>query len=147
MAGSHASARPAAGWAASAPGPARLGEVLGRLRALTRRREADAPFQLMFTASPVAIGLPDENAKMIAVNPAMCALLGRPEAELLGSSTVPFTHPDDLHSNRSAQALLEAAAANGDGVVRLDKRYVRPDGEVRWAWLTVTMTAGPRGEP
>ncbi len=146
MGASHASARPAAGWARPAVGPARLRQVLRRFTALRRRTASDAPFQLMFTASPVAIGLSDENGKMIAVNPAMCALLGRAEAELLGSSTVPFTHPDDLHSNRNARALLEAAAANGDGVVRIEKRYVRPDGEVRWAWLTVTMTAGPRGE-
>ena len=28
----------------------------------------------------------------------------------------------------------------------MEKRYVRPSGEVRWAWLTLTHVAGPQGQ-
>ncbi|WP_337061526.1 sensor domain-containing diguanylate cyclase [Kineococcus sp. G2] len=102
-------------------------------------------FTTIFVASPVPIGL-CEDGVFIAVNPALCELFARPEAELLGSSTVPFTHPDDLHTNRDIGGVLAAARARGESAVQLEKRYVRPDGEVVWAWLTVTMTSGPNGE-
>ncbi|WP_432493575.1 diguanylate cyclase [Kineococcus gypseus] len=110
------------------------------------RRRAPADFRdLVFEAAPVPIGL-CEGGVFIAVNPAMCALLGRPEEQLLGSSTVPFTHPDDLHTNRDIEGRLRAAAARGEDAVQLEKRYVRPGGEVVWVWLTVTTTTGPGGE-
>ncbi|GAB7189906.1 hypothetical protein NUM3379_06120 [Kineococcus sp. NUM-3379] len=103
------------------------------------------PFTTIFVASPVPIGLCARGV-FIAVNPAMCELLGRPESELLGSSTVPFTHPDDLHTNRNIAAMLESARARGERAVQLEKRYVRPGGEIVWAWLTVTVTTGAAGE-
>ncbi|NAZ84891.1 sensor domain-containing diguanylate cyclase [Kineococcus indalonis] len=103
------------------------------------------PFTTIFTASPVPIGL-CEDGLFIAVNPALCELFGRSEEELLGSSTVPFTHPDDLHVNRGIEGVLRAARQRGERAVQVEKRYLRPDGEVVWAWLTVTMVPGPNGE-
>ena len=102
-------------------------------------------FLMIFMASPVPIGLCEQGV-FIAVNPAMCDLLGRPESQLLGSSTVPFTHPDDLHTNHNIAAMLAAARARGERAVQLEKRYLRPRGEVVWAWLTITMTPGSVGQ-
>ena len=62
---------------------------------------------------------------------------------MLGRSAADFTHPDDLETHRNARRLIGEAT---DGVVRIEKRYLRPDGEVRWAWLTVAHTPGPHGE-
>ncbi len=105
---------------------------------------AELPFRALFAGSPVGIGLSDEHGHFLAANRALCVLFGREERELLGRSSAEFTHPEDLATNRDAEKLLRAAE---DGVVRLEKRYVRPDGEIRWAWLTVTMTDGPQGQP
>ncbi|WP_432571262.1 sensor domain-containing diguanylate cyclase [Kineococcus sp. SYSU DK005] len=102
------------------------------------------PFTTIFTASPVPIGL-CEGGVFIAVNPALCELMGRPESELLGSSTVPFTHPDDLHVNRDMEAVLRAAGERGERAVQVQKRYLRPGGEVVWVRLTVATTPGPHG--
>lgn len=126
--------------------PARWRTLDSSEREMSASTEGDARHRAVFTGSPVGIGLSDEHGHLIAANPALCALFGRSEADLLGGSTVRFTHPDDLHTNRSAQAMLQAAAEEDDGVVRLEKRYLRPDGEVRWAWLTVSMTTGPSGQ-
>ena len=100
-------------------------------------------FRGIFHASPVGIGLKDENGKFVTANPALCRLLGREEQEILGSTSVPFTHPDDRIVDQQTRQQLEAAA---DGVARAEKRYLRPSGEVRWAWLTVTQVAGPAGQ-
>ena len=101
-------------------------------------------FRGIFDASPVGIGLKDENGKFVTANAALCRLLGREEDEILGSTSLPFTHPDDRIIDQQTRQQLEVAA---DGVARVEKRYLRPSGEVRWAWLTVTHVAGPAGRP
>jgi diguanylate cyclase len=102
--------------------------------------ESERRFRSAFNASPVGIGLSDETGRFIAVNPALCVLFARPENEVLGRSAAEFTHPDDLETHRQATELIESAP---DGIVRIEKRYRRPDGEIRWAWLTVTHVEGP----
>jgi PAS domain S-box-containing protein len=122
------------------PQPAAQAEAASPMESL----ESEHIFRDVFRASPVGIGLSDEDGHFVASNDALCALFGRPESELLARSTTEFTHPDDLATNRNAETMLTSAP---DGVVRLEKRYIRPNGEVRWAWLTVTMAPGPGGEP
>lgn len=100
-------------------------------------------FSSVFAQSPVGIGLSDEKGHFVAANSALCRLLGRAESELLGRSSLGFTHPEDRPAHGRAQTLIENAE---DGVVRVEKRYVRPSGEVRWAWLTITRVEGLAGE-
>lgn len=117
-----------------------ISEQVAAQRAL---QESERSWRTLFGASPVGIGLSDEHGRFAAANAALCALLGRSEQEVLGHSSAEFTHPDDLGTHARARQLIEAAE---DGVVRLEKRYVRPDGDVRWAWLTVTHVPGPTGQ-
>ncbi|GAA5653485.1 PAS domain S-box protein [Geodermatophilus obscurus] len=128
-----------------------LAGVAGLMARRPARRRADvtgalteARFRALFEASPVGIGLSDERGVFVAVNPAMCRLFGRPAEELLGRSAAPFHHPDDRHVHAASAQLITAAE---DGVGRVQKRYVRPDGTVRTAWLTLTHITGPDGRP
>ncbi len=104
---------------------------------------SDERYRTIFRASPVGISLSDEHGHFIAVNPAMCRLLGRPESEVLGRGAAEFTHPADLALQARVGELLDASA---DGILRIEKRFVRPDGEIRWGWLTLTHTSGPVGQ-
>lgn len=104
---------------------------------------SDEVFRLIFDASPVGVGLADEFGHFVAVNPSLCRLFGRPAAELIGHSSFAFTHPDDQGAHNRAGSLVEASR---DGIARVEKRYVRPDGEIRWGWLTFRHTAGPQGQ-
>lgn len=105
--------------------------------------QSDAVFRLIFDASPVGIGLADENGHFLAVNPSLCRLFGRPAEELLGRTSIEWTHPDDRPGHHAATRLMTTAE---DGIARVEKRYLRPDGEVRWAWLTFSHTTGPQGQ-
>ena len=96
----------------------------------------------VFRASPVGMGLSDEDGLLVDANEALCQLLGRERADVIGRSVAEFTHPDDP-SARDSGSLIQATP---DGIARFEKRYVRPDGSVRWAWLTVTHAHGPEGE-
>jgi diguanylate cyclase (GGDEF)-like protein/PAS domain S-box-containing protein len=119
----------------------RLGRRDGSVLTLV---ESERRFRNAFDASPVGMGLSDERGRLVAANHALCDLLGRGEHELIGHTAADYTHAEDLASHVRADRLLASSAA---GAVRLEKRYVRPSGEIRWAWLTVTMTAGPADKP
>jgi len=102
----------------------------------------DEAFRLIFDASPVGVGLADEHGHFLAVNPSLCRLFGRPAEDVVGRSSLDWTHPDDRPDHGKAGSLVSQAA---DGIARLEKRFVRPDGEVRCAWLTFSHTQGPTG--
>ncbi len=124
---------------------ASLAEQLEEERTARRRAEASSNlFRSIFADSPVGIGLSDEDGHFVDANRALCALFGRPLSDLIGRSSRDFTHPDDLPGHAQAERLMAEA---DDGIVRVEKRYVRPDGSIRWAWLTVTMVPGPTGDP
>lgn len=114
------------------------------VRSQDSRAESERRFREVFTASPVGIGLADEKGHVVEANQAWCNLLGRDRAELLGRSSRPYTHPDDLEQHANMSLLMDSAGAGG--VVRVEKRYIRPDGSIRWAWLSLATVHGPNGE-
>lgn len=131
----------AAGRDSSGPG----GSVNPRPREIRGDAIETAPtaFRQMFFDSPVAMGLADERGSFIAVNPALCRLFGRPDHEVLGSSSIPFTHPDDLAGHSSAGSLIRSSPHEAP---QIQKRFVRPSGEVRWVWMSISHTRGPIGQ-
>lgn len=76
----------------------------------------------VFESSPVAFNIQDEDGVLVMVNAAYCTLTGRPRADLLGRSPRVFTHPEDILKN----------------ILMLEKRYVHPDGTVRWGWVSLS---------
>jgi diguanylate cyclase (GGDEF)-like protein/PAS domain S-box-containing protein len=120
---------------------------LSAYRRLTRARDRNEMglrrFRSVFDDSPVGIALADERGRFVEANAALCELLGRPVRELLGRSSAEFTHPEDPSLHADVGRLIETAP---NGVARLEKRYVRPDGSVRWGGLTITHVGGPNGE-
>ena len=96
----------------------------------------------MFLASPVAMALADDRGLLVVVNDAYCALVGRDHGWLLGRSSAEFTHPGDLAQHADMEQLMVAAAGRGEQL-RVEKRYVRPDGDIRWGWVSVAHVPGP----
>ncbi len=122
-------------------------ELDAQVTQLTHAREAldesHARYRGVFAASPVGIGLADERGLFVEVNAALATMLGRSPSELIGHSSREFTHEADLPLHAAAQQMIEAA---DDGIVRVEKRYLHPDGDIVWAWLTITSVPGPQGE-
>jgi two-component system cell cycle sensor histidine kinase/response regulator CckA len=86
--------------------------------------------------------------RYLRANAAMVELLGIPLAELLSSD--PFaighriTHPDDLAAE---QPLFMELVAGTRRSYRLEKRFVRADGSVRWGLLTFTAIHAESSDP
>jgi len=99
----------------------------------------------MFETNPVGQILSDEEGLIVVANSAYCTLVGRPLPDLVGRSSREFTHPDDLAQHAEVGRMM-AAVEVGEAAVQLEKRYVRPDGGLRWAWVAVAYVAGPTGQ-
>ncbi|WP_299573024.1 GGDEF domain-containing protein [uncultured Williamsia sp.] len=101
-------------------------------------------FRAMFDASTVPMALADEQGLLTAANAAYCAMVGRSWTEIAGRSSRDFTHPDDIAAHHAMETKL-AAAADRHEAHREEKRYIHPDGSVRWGWVSATPVTGPDG--
>jgi PAS domain S-box/diguanylate cyclase (GGDEF) domain len=99
-----------------------------------RRHEAERRWRLAFEHSPTGMALSSPDRTVLAANDALVALLGRSREELLRSSWVDFTHPDDV--DRDTELFTELVAGKRDGY-QMEKRFLRPDGSILWASLHV----------
>ncbi|MHB8506903.1 MAG: PAS domain-containing protein, partial [Acidimicrobiales bacterium] len=70
-------------------------DVTEEVLAAERRAAAEARFQAAFEQSSHGMALADLALGVTAVNPAVCELLGRTGAELLGDGWATFLHPDE----------------------------------------------------
>lgn len=105
-------------------------------------RLADPAFRAIFEDSPIGICVVDRNMKVVDVNHAYCAMLGRTEAEVMDAHIPDFTHPDDV--DRDAMAMPQVLSGEIEQY-KADKRYVRKDGAVVWARILVTAILDPSG--
>jgi PAS domain S-box-containing protein len=99
---------------------------------------------VVFEQAAIGMALIDFDGGFVAVNPALCELVGRSRAELLAMTWQSITHPDDV---APGQRELAEILAGGERTFRLSKRYIRPDGASVSVLLTVSVIRGERGEP
>ena len=97
-----------------------------------------------FAAAPVPMALVSVTGQWLKVNPALCALTGRPERELLEGRFQDITHPEDLEGDlRSMRDVLDGLY---DGY-ELEKRYLRPDSSVVWVSVASSLVRTAPGQP
>ncbi len=96
---------------------------------------AEEDSRLAFDRSRVATCLVSNQGRLVRVNPAICDLLGRSEAELLDMGFLDVTHPEDVEVGAE---LLRDLLEGRSSTLRLTKRYVRGDGRVIWGDVTVS---------
>jgi diguanylate cyclase (GGDEF)-like protein/PAS domain S-box-containing protein len=99
-------------------------------------RDVDRRFRRGFESSPVAAAFLDLDLSVLEVNDALCRLLGRHEADLVGTRLTALSHPDDL--DIAPWLLVDSAG----GTVESEARFVLPDGSTVW-----TEVAGSLVEP
>jgi len=106
-------------------------------------RESELRFRTVYERSPVGIALVDSsNGRLLQVNAKFCEITGRSEGELLRTDVRSITHPDDIgQTDEYLQRLAEEKLANYE----MEKRYLRPDGSVRWVRILVVPMWG-KGE-
>jgi PAS domain S-box-containing protein len=98
-------------------------------------RDNELLFRTVYERSPVGIALVDSHSgQFLQVNPKFCEIVGRGEEELLRLDVASITHPDDIVlGSEYREQLAEEKLTSYE----MDKRYVRPDGSMRWVRILV----------
>jgi diguanylate cyclase (GGDEF)-like protein/PAS domain S-box-containing protein len=118
-------------------------DVTDRIAAERVRRAAEDRFEIGFEQGGIGAGILDLDGIPIRVNAAVCALLGRPEEQLIKRSWVEFSPADE---ELLGPAVLARLAAGHDTYAD-ERRYLRPDGTIVWAYLHLTLVRDDDGEP
>jgi PAS domain S-box-containing protein len=110
-------------------------DLTERKLAEARLRASQDRYRAVHDCSPVGIcWVESRTGRLLRVNPKYCQIVGRTEEDLLNRNFQSLTHPDDLPGNLEKQRQL------AEGRVRqyeIEKRFLRPDGSVRWAKVEV----------
>jgi PAS domain S-box-containing protein len=85
--------------------------------------------------APIGMAQFDLQGRFLHANERLCEILGWQRADLLTRTFQELTFPDDLPRCLELSARL---AANETASYQLQKRFVRPDGSVVWARITVS---------
>jgi PAS domain S-box-containing protein len=143
-------------WAQGNPRPVRdeNGVVSGFVnifRDVTARREMEEKareqaelFEAAFRHGPIGKALVALDGRFIRLNEMFCRIAGHAEADLLAGDFQTITHPEDLSTDLDLLAQLQAGKID---TYRIDKRYIRADGEIVWVRLTVSIVRDAQGQP
>lgn len=105
--------------------------------------ENEALLDSIIANSPLGISITSLDGRMVKTNKAFCNLVGYSKDELEKLNFRDITHPDDLAEGiKNTRLLLEGKVPS----FRMEKRYVRKDGEAVWAQLTSTLLKDEKGQ-
>ena len=107
-------------------------------------RDSDSLFRRIFEDGPVGMALVGPDFRLSEANEAFCRFTGYSADELRELTFADITHPDDVDTDLRLARRVFAGEVSGYSI---DKRYVRKDGEVVWAELSVFLIRDESGAP
>ena len=119
-----------------------LGHLHARAAAAERLRESEGRFASTMALAAIGIAHVDDDGRFIYVNPQLCAMLGYSESELTERTVKDISHPEDVDTTHELSARLRAGAIAS---FKAEKRYLRKDGSVVWAGLTIAVKRDRQG--
>src|SRR2546430_7297890 len=121
--------------------------TIREMRSIANRTAAlelsEQNFRQIFEEGPVGIAVVGLDEKFLQVNAELCQMMNYSEGELRNRTPLDITHADDVDFGRElAQITLE-----GGGHSRVEKRYLRKDGQIVWAARTGCVIRDESGNP
>ncbi|MBT7098745.1 PAS domain S-box protein, partial [Candidatus Poribacteria bacterium] len=98
-------------------------------------RRSEERFRALYEHAPFGIAVGGPSGRIIRANQVYQEITGRTEQRLQQSGSLDYTHPEDVaESNRAYEEMIEGKHDRYSS----EKRYVQPDGSVRWGSRVVT---------
>lgn len=122
-----------------------LGALAERDQSQVALRESEAELRATFEDAAVGIvhiALPERG--LIRVNEAFCRIMGYRRDELLVRTMGDITYPDDRRIGAEQFTKLLSGEIS---TFRMDKRYVRKDGDIIWARASISLVHVPGTAP
>jgi diguanylate cyclase (GGDEF)-like protein/PAS domain S-box-containing protein len=108
------------------------------------RAEADRRFKATFDQAAVGIAHVAPDGRFILVNDRFCEIAGHERVDLVARGFQGITHPEDIDADL---AHLDDLVQGRTSSYSMEKRYLRADGKVVWANLTVSLVRKPDDTP
>ena len=115
-----------------------------RVRKEESLRESEERFRGTFENAAVGIAHADTGGRFLRVNEKYCAIVGYGHEELIKKSIQDITHPEDVAATMQSFSAVLRAESPG---FNMEKRYVRKDGSVVWAALSVSLQRDAERHP
>ncbi|MDM8515707.1 response regulator [Desulfobacterales bacterium HSG16] len=119
-------------------------EVIQRRKVEEKLRENEERFRLTFDQSPIGAALVSLDRRFLRVNETFCKITGYSETELLELTYDQITHPENVETDFS---LISQLISGKIDKLSHDKQYVRKDGSIVWANVSVGMMRDSAGNP
>ncbi len=106
-------------------------------------KEGELRLRAIHNQAAIGFVQTDLAGNIMTVNPRFCEIVGRFEHDLINTRLLELSHMDD---RRSKSILLEYLLKTGKAF-SIEKRYVRPSGEIVWTSNEVSLVSHATGEP
>jgi diguanylate cyclase (GGDEF)-like protein/PAS domain S-box-containing protein len=121
-----------------------LGLFMRRAEAEARLRESEERFRRTFELAGSGVAHLSLERHFLRVNRKLCEIFGYSESELIGRSVMQLSHPDDLNVAHMQRDQMYAGEIDS---IRIEKRYLRKDGSIVWAAVSVALERDRSGKP
>ena len=105
-------------------------------------RSIEERYRAIFNNAAVGIDVVSDEGRFLRANSTLQDMLGYTEEELKGLSVIDITFPEDRDVSREKLDTLTKGVISS---YRLEKRYVRKDGSLLWADISVSAIRGSDG--
>jgi len=119
-------------------------EIEERKRIEEELRKSEAQFEATFEEAPIGMSRVDAQGRILETNHILQQMLGFMDEELKGKLFTEFTYPDDVELD--IDQFNKLILGKKDQYM-IKKRYIRKNGTMFWARMTVSLVRDTKGDP